>query len=289
MSILGEAKQKWSVRGAAARGRTRTAFRVFEVLTSTLNDGEILVKLAPGVPRKGDTHPEDPFMKVVSVDAGPSNGSGLLWEVRVEYESRPAASFSSSTNADTSDPTSSYNQELRISFIDADEPVDKDVDGKAVVNFAEEPFNPPLTDDVSTTVYTYTINRPAIDENHLKFKNTLNAQLFHGKPVGTCKIANVAFDSGADGVVETIEVHYREDGWGKRVLQQGAREKYKKSDGTTAYRYQHEKNDPNGAIITTPQYLTKDGAFYEPNSKVTPIWTTFLFKRQKDWTPLGLK
>jgi hypothetical protein len=107
--------------------------------------------------------------------------------------------------------------------------VEEDKDGKAVVNSANDYFDPPITKDQSRPVLTLTRNEQTFNPDlAAQFKDHTNSGGFFGWDVGQVKCSNIVPNEEYHpeiGVYYSVsyEFQFEPKGWKRKVLDQGLR------------------------------------------------------------------
>lgn len=180
------------------------------------------------VPRYGEVHPQDPYAGVVGMDAGPAGDDSQVFVVGIEYSTsgKPSEFFNPERpELIPSDKAWGQVQTSEIMYEDNSDPP------KPVLNTVGEPIL--LMRDFMRP--TFTVNRIQTEfdpERARLLTDTLNADLFYGAPIGWAKMANitaknhwVAGTSGGEFWRVSYVVHFKENGWDVRLLNQGYRQK----------------------------------------------------------------
>jgi len=187
---------------------------LFDAAEYAPDQAVLLAVVAPGVPDMWATHPFDPWLFVCAKNVTNYNEAKYCFEVTVEYRSE-------------SDPLQKP-WEISWTFAGSNEPVDTDADGKPMLNSSDEPFDPPLTKDVDDLVLRIVMNEPWFDPLLAsEFKNALNEDWFYSFAPGCAQVKSIEATknraAGMEYYTVTYEIHFRWDGWQKRVLDQGYR------------------------------------------------------------------
>lgn len=211
----------------------RRARRVFTVLVSdAVNDTSVAACAATGIPRIGDPHPDDYFLRVQSVRAS-RTGSPTLYTVDVTYQT-PVYPPQSDPNA--AGQTNPLMRPADISGGSAEslEPIDMDIDGGAIVNSLGHGFDPPLQEPISDIVVVIERNQPTLDLLLIgSYKNATNSDVWSGAEAGRCLMKDISWRRVIEGTFTYFrvryEIHYRytlptgvtaAKAWYRRVLNQ---------------------------------------------------------------------
>lgn len=168
----------------------------------------------PSIPTIYQPHPFNPFLFVSSIRAVPIKGPKFFL-VTVHYEA-------------LIDPIS-LPPDIRWTKVGSTEPIDVDGNGLPILNSADQPFDPPPTDNLDDLLRRYTVNWENF--NHLQvapFLGAVNADTFIGFPPGTCKIIDFSatrLRTGAAFYFEVLNViQVRLKGWQSSIQDTGTRE-----------------------------------------------------------------
>jgi hypothetical protein len=245
----------------------RNYSRVYRVRQDNLTDDEHTLQafmatqgFVPNSP-----HPSDPGSRVVLITgqtvASYRDGEvkGLLWDVTVSY-----GPWNPLEHTADGDPT---HQPVRfeIEQITVEVPLYAALDGNPIVNAAGDPFDPPLTDEVTEFLVTCYRNEETIDIFSLLSltgKGQVNAAPWNGFPAKTVKVLPVKIPQAQwsqEGqklyYPMVYQFHVRLEGWTRKVINQGMNELYT-SGGTTKRR---PIVDAYGAKVSDPALLDADG------------------------------
>lgn len=201
----------------------------------------------------GDSYTYDANAKCTSVSASCTSEDGLWWTVTVEFgkwEEKPENPLDKPL-------------EIEWSFAQFEKDVDEDVDGKAVVNKAGDPFLETIKKDDSRPILSITRNEASFNYAlAYQYRDVVNRSPFYGAPKGTVKVSNISssrqFDANFGYYWTTkYEFSFALEGWKKKVLNVGMREK----DGNK------RKNVlVNGVPVNDPVPLDKDGKVMPPGN-----------------------
>jgi len=236
------------------------------------------------IPQYWDFHPYDSSFYVRRKTVAPFNGP-TSWVVTVEYEYLKNPLL----------------EPYSIQFIPqmSNEPLDKairlsggsEIADKNLCNSADEPFDPPIQEEI----YDFAIIIKRNEANFAmgtaqQYLNTVNADLFKIKnkqnnilifDVGTVRCKNIQADEQRHGptwyYTVTYEFVVRSDGWLRRILDQGFREKISGDYKSIT--------DTDGNPITMPMKL--DGAGSKLSASADPVFLTFQTKKTKQFSYFG--
>jgi len=221
----------------------------------------IVVRQAPGIPRRGDKHPGDPFAfcrRLVPESLGKGQ---ILWRVTAEY-------YTPGGGGAAGDSTNPLDQPADVSwgFEQIMQQVDFDLDDKPIVNSAGDPFDPNPEIAIARPVLTVSRNVKTFDSalarEYAGGRGAVNSDPFFGWPKGTARVRNWSAQRVFAGDFtydrETIEIVFDNDGWSLQPLDVGFRESTK-VDGVLTGGVEQIRDD-HGQLISRPVALNRDGA-----------------------------
>lgn len=234
-------------RAGAHRDRGNTYTLVWTVLTSGRAVKAREVRLAPGIPRIGDRHPDDSSSRVVSVEPELQDNSDSFWHVTVDYEPPESGSIDQSNPPPDTDPPpfDPGIPRITVETVPRSVPMEKDAYGRALVNSAGTRYvNVP---EVEKSLIHMTVNgrcrfdlwRPYFSRF---WKDRVNSSEFLFFDPGTVRIIGLRQatedlrfrDAGGNEVLRTVWSLGVEllidDLWDVDVLDQGT---YKNPNGVT--------------------------------------------------------
>lgn len=282
----------------ARRDATGTAYtREFLVLMGLLTDGALNARLATGVPRLYDVHPDDLGARVRDVDCQPEQDDGYLFRVRCTYATSVPVSA-------TENPLDRP-KELQWTFQPITEIAERayDASGNLTVpiqNSAKVPFVPAI--EVESHIPTLQITRnelsfsPAIA---LAYMDTLNSATWYTAPAGTVKFSGASANNVLEGTFYywrvTYNFQFKRKGWDANILDAGLIEYLGNSiepDGQSrpVWGRIQEKDLTTGKFKTN--YITEPVPLQAGKVKPDAAANTYLaFKLYKrtDFTPLNLE
>lgn len=267
-----------------------TAKRRYTVLLSAAAAGnDITARQATGVPRIGDGISGTSLI-CTKLPTKAVGNSRTLFEVIAEYEvPKPGGGNQGSTTGNPLDEPA----EIRWGSSQSVANVDVDIHGTPITNSADEPFDPPPTQDIDDPVLYITRNEASFDPNILvTYRGAVNSDTFYGAPAGEARM----IDLGAQRVIVGTTVAYwkvnyaiqfrrvhpnttADKAWWLRQLNQGYRQKtsngpppvYDPADGQTQ--------------TASPIFLTTAGL---KTNAAGANWLTFEIYRSVAFAPLGL-
>ena len=177
--------------------------------------------------------------------------------------------------------------QISWTFATTDEPIDRDIKGKAILNSAYESFDPPITQAKHDLVLRYVRNEKRFDPiEALKYLGKTNSNMFLGAPQNTVKCESwegekIYNEAYGDYFRVTREFHFRLDeingkrwGWVRRILDQGCRELIGfLSTGEPDYQ---NILDHQGDTVTQPVPLDGNGMQLHPKDGEWPPAAVFL-------------
>lgn len=149
-----------------------------------------------------------------------------MWEITVVYDNSVDPG-QGSTNPLERQPIDEWDTEQYQRALE------KDVNGRAIVTPAGQPFTPPLTFDDSRPILTYTRNEATYPQKILTHQDAINSDQFLIFPPKTAKV-NIRAMKRWENDVKFYEVkytfHFRWDGWEREGLNSGTWFKLNASD-----------------------------------------------------------
>lgn len=286
--------------GQDERGATRT--RVYTVITDDAEDTAIF----GGVPALGADYPGTSGTLVVQRHSAthPSGANGKTWRVTVEYGA-PDAEESGDENVNPNIPTVRRETDPKDDpiaesgeFEDVMEAIDKDLDDLPIQTTAEEPYDPPIEEEVSRQVLTL----EKVEQNNPRTKarqyhNKVNSADFYGYAKHTLRV-KISYQSfnwtkPSTGATETrYRVRYRfthnEKKWIPReILNAGFRAKFSTVDGDGNFGTGYDEIlTDTGERPSNPVKLTREGFVASPFDD--PYYNEFRTKEEANFGGLGL-
>jgi len=268
---------------------TETAFIAKRIFTVTLTEdtdpvlAPFQARLASGVPQYDDAHPYSWNIRVSNIQVDAINA--LFYQITVTY-----TSLGGGGSGDEADPLAE-DWDVEWSFNATSEPIDKDIDGKALLNSSKEPFDPPISEDFHDLVLRVTRNEATFDPIIAdSYMHTVNDGLFlQTFQPGQAKVVNYAgrpvkYNNGVYHIVN-YEIHFRRDGWGRRLLDQGYRTKTgTDEDGKPTYA---TVLDDAGTPVSQPVLL--DGAGGKLADGADEVYLTFTTKASSNFAFFGFE
>lgn len=211
------------------------------IIALTANDG------STAIPDIWDTHPTYTDYYVQRKSVRPANGP-LHYEVTLTYD------YVESPLLQT--PESSW------TFATSSEPFDRDNANNPVTNSADEPFDPPPTREIHDLVFRHVRNEATFSSTiAAAYKGSVNSDTWNGWSPGTVQCTVFDAEEKRAGALTyyrvTYEFKFRPDGFGRRFLDHGYREKIGiDTNGKPIYA---NITDEEGSTVTQPALLDGKG------------------------------
>lgn len=290
---------------------SRSGLRKWTVLVDDPTTGELDAGLAPDIPRIGDPwDAADYWLQAASIKVRAI--SPYLYEVSVNYATRetyppnappvgtgpgPWGSPGIGGGPGTSytvvfgDQPSPIDEPAEITwgFASSQEPIDADIHGNPLRNTADEPFDPPPTREFNDLVCTFQRNEAAVNPlTMLAYQDAVNSDQFGFANAGQARITRLTAESrtvqGFTFWRVRYEIQFRADGWKKRILNEGFRERTgKDSKELPIYR---QITDDAGNPLSKPVLLDAQGKRLADDKP--PVWLYFDVYPVRPFAPLGL-
>ncbi len=273
MGVL-SVKTDWSSEAAGGSGERRTATRAWTVEVASPADGAVVVQTAPGIPRKGEEHPDDPWLRAEIPQV--ARLAPMLYRVTVEYTS-------ASGSGSAGDNPLQQPARKRWGYASSYEPVDVDAKNKPILNTAGCTFDPPVQAEVFDDVLTVTRNEATFDRTRSRaYNGAVNKDTFYGAPPGEA-LVTVEAEEVHEGKFAywqvTYQVRFRRGGWRKRRANVGLTQL---RDGQRVPIFDSQTGQP----VTEPQPLNSDGSHRSGNA--APDILEFEVQRGASFGPLRL-
>lgn len=180
-------------------------------------------------------HPEAPLARAKSLRGRSESDDDKKWFVDVEYDTDTP----SQDEHDQEHPDNPLDEpwEVDFDFEQFGKPLDRDADGNAVTNSADEPFDPAPEVDDGRLVLRITRNEAEYPTaTALAYKNKVNSDTFYGAPAGYVKAKPIRGTRQTKRLQDgqllsyyrvSYEFHFRgsdEEDWDAHLLDQGYRE-----------------------------------------------------------------
>jgi hypothetical protein len=206
------------------------------------------------IPTLFSPHPEDPGATCRGRSAKQGNLSPNQWDVTLDYSTETPKAEDAPENPLEKRVIWSYvgNKITRI--------VDKDTDGKAVLNTAFDAPDPAIEVPATIPVWQAVANEandPA--QKKLDFEDKINSAEFRGMAAGTCRLAQLTATEETKNNITYWKVtylfEYKRTGWQPKPLSQG----FNQIIGGKKVRILDEKNVP----VSVPWPLNIAGIAYD--------------------------
>jgi hypothetical protein len=201
-----------------------------------------------GLPRNGDSYPLDAFALLVTISPEQSGDDPTLWYVTCQYDTdfpRPQAQESQGINPTTGDseptdqgvnPATRPDNPLdrppvyKVGHEQTTEVVTHDFQQNPILNCADEPYDPPLEDEVSYAVVNISKNLAVVKFDWLEqFVDSVNSTTWNGREPRTCRMIAIEYEPAVENGVSFWRVSFRvkikPQTWDRIVLEQGYKEK----------------------------------------------------------------
>ncbi len=255
--------------------------RVFKVLTDSRYDDPVVVLSSPYLPAIGDVYPTYAGAYLLDRKANQSDDDGLGWEVVCRYTSLNIELRDTPTDRATvwSD---------KIEWFD--EPIGVDLDGLAIVNSAQEPFDI-ITRPVPVLVLTAKKNFVSYSRSAdmWPFVGRWNETSFLGEDEGAVLLSDLSnedtTENGTTFSARTYTFKVRRDRpfpWKSRVLDQG----YMNWDPVNEKQYTAYTLD--GQPLQRPVLLDGSGQTLAIWDGASPVYLDFRTRGTADFNTIGL-
>ena len=301
MSII-NVKEDWEKFSVIRSPAKLAAARGFTVVFDNKNNPiqrPLLALEAAGVPHYNDYHPYNSWLYVDNKTV--TAKSPILFEVLVHY-----------TSADIEDnqnrPIAPWDEKpaIRWGTVVSNEKIDKDINGKPILNSAKQSPDPPITEDFYDTTLTISENKKTFDDTTAaNFKNKVNSNTFFGKPAGSVLCTDYACEEAWFGkekyykITKEFRIRMPElpgvKGWTRRILDEG----FMVLDGSDDKNVKLGAADKSKRIIdnvtdknpvSEPQLLDGKGQLLPPSAAGTPqkgVYLTYETKKAVSFSSLA--
>lgn len=272
-----ERDEDWAVYPVNQEAITREFNVKFTREPSEAGSRTALALASPLIPQKWQSHPRKPWTYVKNRVAVAGNGP-LDIIVVVNYE----------TQEDPINEPAVYEWLHNVSS----EPKDTTVDNWAVVNSSGEAYDPPLNIDVYDQVLRVTKNETGFNAIYANsFIGTVNSTTFYGGPPGTvlCTMFSGRRSRAANLFywVVVYEFQFRNDGWRRRVRDEGFRVRGNPPDSSSAGTTFYETiKDNEGNPLSQPALLDGYGQLLQSGRQ--PFFWYFDFHNRSNFGQLGV-
>ena len=301
-------EELWEGREATLNSERQKQYaRVFEVRTDDAQDGpDVAGEAGSGIPDIGDAHPQETAAYCIRVYPSNHPDDPTLWKITAEYDTTLPRSQAAESQGFDSDgesvPTPNPAQRpqdpvlrpavYRAGRETAQEVIDFDFAGEFILNSAGDPFDPPITREVTYPVITITKCVASVSFSQLEqYQDSLNSDTWCGFAPHVCKL-NIewesAYENGSSFFRVTYTIKIRWKTWDEELIDRGYRELIPGSPGAgTPARWERIKDDGTGAYPSEPTLLDGFGrklAAGEEPVKVGP----FQIYRELPYAALGI-
>lgn len=285
-------KEGWSGKNFGKSRDGRSAARFYTILLDAATDDlKVVLEASAGgvaIPKYGQGHPTDDWLRVDSVQSNPRGP--LLYDVIVQYLRRQRGGAGGDPDAATPfDEAWQIEWGWEMSTVALDQ--DQQDPTIPITNTADEPFDPPITRDQADLVLAITRNEPTYNvAQALAYRNVLNEDTFYGAPplhvlCRPIEGRRVIEGTGIEYYRNTYRLVFREDTWNVNVLNQGYREKTgTDAAGRATYR---QILDEDGNPLSEPVLLGITGERLLETQ--TPEWLSFARNKIQPFATLGLE
>lgn len=285
----------------------RTFTRVFELYTDSDADGAPTAGGYAGLPRLGNSHPEDVAAVVVAVVPQQDGADPRRWLVTIEYDTQPP--LPEALQPDGGDQTEpgaiaenplarkpiwkfgfqQLTETLRSAYLTNADGVN--IGGsKPVVNSAGFMFDPGIQVEVSRPIITVTRNFPDIDTGFLiDMIDAVNKTSWKSLTPRQARCVGIEANSNWENNVFfwsiTFTFALKQDTWDVRVLDAGLFERIQIGDTPDGPVFQIRAIlDPQGNPVTEPVPLNGAGRRLPPGNPET--YLVFSAYKQRDFNTL---
>jgi len=290
MSVVNVKRSLSGQRGDAGEGGS-TRVRIYTVLVDDADDDEstILYAVDPAtnlaIPAYNDPLEGDGTFGCRGKDA--ERQSAMLWQITATF--KRAGGSGGYEGADPEEDPLSRAPQYSWFTVASREPIDKDADDHAILNAADEPFDPPIEEDfydVGVRIRQNLLTFSAAE--YMAYGGATNKSSWRGAAAGTAKIADIRAETMRSGEIRyyerAVEIILRPDGWKRRILNQGFRERTgTDTNGKPTYK---QIVDEKGKPITSAVLLAADGTRLADGA--TPVWLYFRRKPEVNFSSLGI-
>jgi len=282
--------------------------RVYNVIsTNVLTEDQALVATDTTsgfqIPAINSSHFSDTKAKTFSVSASPKDGDNKTWTVNVGWQTQ-LGSGSYDDEENTTDPTTqrpevsyghaTYTKVMSKAYQDGDTYGNPTL---PVENTAEDPFDPPITQDSSLTIIELNYNTRSFDPDWMRqYENTINKSAVRvgGARIPALQGRIVALD--ADPLYDdndelywkvSCQIELNSSGFTAKILNQGFNFL---DSGTKRPIIITKKDETTGketkVVANDPQKLALDGTVLAVGG--TPVYRDFNVYWRAEWKALNL-
>jgi hypothetical protein len=278
--------------GTQGRDWTRTYTRAFRVITDDPNIGPRTVAMAVGLQigdhyQNSDGSEHDNGSYVMDIAVAEEGEDGKSWIVTYSYGPYDPAQWPE--NPLTKPP------DVQWGFSPMTKVASEDINGSAVVNSANDYFDPPIEIEDPRVTLSFVRNEPVFNPARAyAYRNAINTDSFLGCDPLTVKVTQISgvrqWDQylssinygGASGFYWTVtyEFEFNPDKWTFKILDQGMR----KIDTATGQQAQILES---GIPISSPKLLDGNGQPIEPGDD--PVFLEFHLFPEKEFGGLMIE
>lgn len=267
----------FEVNGATVSANLVRRFKV--VLDSGGPGADVAASNANGLPFLRDPHPYDPFARCKSVRGQSEANDDKIWVVE--------ATYTYDTQDESQQPENPLDEPPQVAwgFQQFQKVLQKDINGKALLNTADEQFDPLPEVDDSRLVLSYQRNEAYFPVALAReYQDAVNSDAFLGAPAGTVKCQNInatrQFRNDVYFWAVSYEFHFRsdDDDWELHILNQGYR--------TTLDDSYSIVSDQEGRPMNQPVLLDIDGQ--ELTEGADPIFLDYKAYREKPFSAFNI-
>lgn len=188
----------------------------YQVISNDRHESPYTVAAAIGV----DIGDALGYARCTQISSDCISEDGLQWKVTVTY-----GKMTDSDPNPLNEPV-----DIQWSFEQFQKITDRDINGTAILNSAQDPFQEPVEIDDSRPVLTVTRNEASFNSAlAYQYRDAVNSTYFYGE-AGTVKVSNISSTRQFDQQIgfywkTTYAFHFNPMGWDKVILDQGFREK----------------------------------------------------------------
>ncbi len=227
MSVI-SVQEIWPGRDSDSEfSKSRTHKRVFRVLTDSHSDDGTVAGSAAGLPVPYEQHPGDPGARATKQTVTQDTASPRKWIVTVEYST--GTQEQEEDDNPLNEPVKRSWSVQKISRL-----LTKNTSGKAVLNAAGDPFDPPAELPRSLTMVKFVRNEASFGGSTIRqYIDKINSRPFGGAAVECIRCDSITADENFKNGVSyfTVTYEFLEDplGWQPKLLEAGFRA-YKEDD-----------------------------------------------------------
>ncbi len=297
MSVISVTLEYGSTRGPRiAPDGSRSYQETWIVRTNNSADRGDIIRNASGLPRQGQQYPEDGGAIVTEVDPVQETEQQKVWRVGIKYESK-------STTLPSEDGQLAQNPLERPTVISwspirIEKTVPHDLDGKAFVDAAGSPFDPPPVIPSSNLLLTMDRNEAAfIPKTVFQLMNGVNTVRFFGiepkKALMTGFNAQQGFENGVIFWAVSYNFEVSNDPWIPLLILNAGPLMHPLLPGDTSFVDEDTiviAEDDNGVSHNANILLNDEGGALNPpgNKGNPPIFIPFRIYEEVDFHILNL-